>query len=55
MNHPLKPKPRHPIPTFYHHSHNPFLLFFPMFIHQYKKMLKQTHHAISSVESHSHG
>ncbi|WP_373565627.1 T7SS effector LXG polymorphic toxin [Bacillus atrophaeus] len=32
-----------------------FLLFFGMFIDEYKKVLKQTQHRISSVESDSHG
>ncbi|MGR6856879.1 T7SS effector LXG polymorphic toxin [Bacillus halotolerans] len=55
MKDALKGKGGDAIRTFYEECHKPFLLFFGMFIDEYKKMLKQTQHAISSVESDSHG
>ncbi|MDM5303830.1 T7SS effector LXG polymorphic toxin [Bacillus subtilis] len=51
----LKGKGGDAIRTFYEECHKPFLLFFGMFIDEYKKVLKQTQHGISSVESDSHG
>ncbi|MGQ9004532.1 T7SS effector LXG polymorphic toxin [Bacillus subtilis] len=55
MKDALKGKGGDAIRTFYKECHKPFLLFFGMFIDEYKKVLKQTQHAISSVESDSHG
>ncbi|MCG3231075.1 T7SS effector LXG polymorphic toxin [Bacillus subtilis] len=55
MKDALKGKGGDAIRTFYEECHKPFLLFFGMFIDEYKKVLKQTQHAISSVESDSHG
>ncbi|MGR2788847.1 T7SS effector LXG polymorphic toxin [Bacillus subtilis] len=55
MKDALKGKGGDAIRTFYEECHKPFLLFFGMFIYEYKKVLKQTQHAISSVESDSHG
>lgn len=55
MKDALKGKGGDAIRTFYEECHKPFLLFFGMFIGEYKKVLKQTQHAISSVESDSHG
>ncbi|NJI53645.1 ribonuclease YeeF family protein [Bacillus subtilis] len=55
MKDALKGKGGDAIRTFYEECHKPFLLFFGMFIDEYKKLLKQTQHAISSVESDSHG
>ncbi|CAI6319938.1 Ribonuclease YxiD [Bacillus subtilis] len=55
MRDALKGKGGDAIRTFYEECHKPFLLFFGMFIDEYKKVLKQTQHAISSVESDSHG
>ncbi|MCM2581484.1 ribonuclease YeeF family protein [Bacillus stercoris] len=55
MKDALKGKGGDAIRTFYEECHKPFLLFFGMFIDEYKKVLKQTQHAIASVESDSHG
>lgn len=55
MKDALKGKGGDAIRTFYEECHKPFLLFFGMFIDEYKKVLKQTQNAISSVESDSHG
>ncbi|MGM0860575.1 ribonuclease YeeF family protein [Bacillus atrophaeus] len=55
MKDALKGKGGDAIRTFYEECHKPFLLFFGMFIDEYKKVLKQTQHRISSVESDSHG
>ncbi|KAF2428415.1 T7SS effector LXG polymorphic toxin [Bacillus subtilis] len=55
MKDALKGKGGDAIRTFYEECHKPFLLFFGMFIDEYKKVLKQTQHAISFVESDSHG
>lgn len=55
MKDALKGKGGDAIRTFYEECHKPFLLFFGIFIDEYKKVLKQTQHAISSVESDSHG
>lgn len=55
MEDALKGKGGNAIRTFYEECHKPFLLFFGMFIDEYKKVLKQTQHAIASVESDSHG
>ncbi|MEC1666220.1 ribonuclease YeeF family protein [Bacillus mojavensis] len=55
MKDALKGKGGDAIRTFYEECHKPFLLFFGMFIDEYKKVLKQTQHGISSVESDSHG
>ncbi|MCR6595496.1 T7SS effector LXG polymorphic toxin [Bacillus halotolerans] len=55
MEDALKGKGGNAIRTFYEECHKPFLLFFGMFIEEYKKVLKQTQHAIASVESDSHG
>ncbi|WP_434813573.1 T7SS effector LXG polymorphic toxin [Bacillus halotolerans] len=55
MKDALRGKGGDAIRTFYEECHKPFLLFFGMFIDEYKKVLKQTQHAISSVESDSHG
>ncbi|PRP50819.1 transposase [Bacillus halotolerans] len=55
MKDALKGKGGDAIRTFYEECHKPFLLFFGMFIDEYKKVLKQTQHAIPSVESDSHG
>ncbi|MCY9362618.1 T7SS effector LXG polymorphic toxin [Bacillus spizizenii] len=55
MKDALKGKGGDAIRTFYEECHKPFLLFFGMFIDEYKKVLKQTQHAITSVESDSHG
>lgn len=55
MKDALKGKGGDAIRTFYEECHKPFLLFFGMFIDEYKKVLKQTQYAISSVESDSHG
>ncbi|MEC1606557.1 ribonuclease YeeF family protein [Bacillus halotolerans] len=55
MKDALKGKGGDAIRTFYEECHKPFLLFFCMFIDEYKKVLKQTQHAIPSVESDSHG
>lgn len=55
MKDALKGKGGDAIRTFYEECHKPFLLFFGIFIDEYKKVLKQTQHAISSVESNSHG
>ncbi|WP_069838384.1 ribonuclease YeeF family protein [Bacillus sp. F56] len=55
MKDALKGKGGDAIRTFFEECHKPFLLFFGMFIDEYKKVLKQTQHAIASVESDSHG
>ncbi|MEG7336175.1 ribonuclease YeeF family protein [Bacillus sp. 0102A] len=55
MKDALKGKGGDAIRAFYEECHKPFLLFFGMFIDEYKKVLKQTQHGISSVESDSHG
>lgn len=55
MKDALKGKGGDAIRIFYEECHKPFLLFFGMFIDEYKKVLKQTQHGISSVESDSHG
>ncbi|WP_458104853.1 T7SS effector LXG polymorphic toxin [Bacillus sp. PK3-037] len=55
MKDALKGKGGDAIRTFYEECHKPFLLFFGMFIDEYKKVLKQTQHAIASVESDPHG
>ncbi|MCY9082574.1 T7SS effector LXG polymorphic toxin [Bacillus inaquosorum] len=55
MKDALKGKGGDAIRTFYEECHKPFLLFSGMFIDEYKKVLKQTQHGISSVESDSHG
>ncbi|MHA6165340.1 ribonuclease YeeF family protein [Bacillus mojavensis] len=55
MKDALKGKGGDAIRIFYEECHKPFLLFFGMFIDEYKKVLKQTQQGISSVESDSHG
>ncbi|MEC1751262.1 ribonuclease YeeF family protein [Bacillus mojavensis] len=55
MKDALKGKGGDAIRIFYEECHKPFLLFFGMFIDEYKKVLKQTQQGISSVDSDSHG